>query len=81
VYKEDVEKVDGSVFAPFLWAFIDADQGSDLTGAPIKLAYETNLFIVFTSSPNRDRWLNVMRNTDWVKVVMNPWFLEEMRQA
>jgi hypothetical protein len=52
VFQQDVNSVSADDFAPFLWAFIDGDACS--TGVPEKLLYDTNLYIMFTTSPERD---------------------------
>jgi hypothetical protein len=54
VFQQNVKSVSADDFAPFLWAFIDADACS--TGVPEELVYDTNLYIMFTTSPKRDRW-------------------------
>jgi hypothetical protein len=79
VFQQDVESVCVDDFALFLWAFIDADGLS--TGIPEKLVYETNLYIMFTSSPKRDRWKPLTKCTDCVEIIMNTWSVEEIRQA
>jgi hypothetical protein len=52
VFQQDVNSVSADDFAPFLWVFIDGDACS--TGVPEKLLYDTNLYIMFTTSPERD---------------------------
>ena len=80
MFQQDVESVSAGDFAPFLWAFIDADARP--TGVPEKLAdHTTNLYIMFTTSPEPQRWKSLIKTTSCAKIIMNTWFLEEIRLA
>jgi RHS (Retrotransposon Hot Spot) family protein len=80
VFQQDVESVSADGFAPFLWAFVDADARPD--GVPKKLFdLHTNLYIMFTTSPKRERWKALMMCTICAEIIMNTWSLEEMRMA
>jgi hypothetical protein len=79
VFKENAANVLGSDFAPFLWAFIDADARP--SGVPESLVDHTNLYIMFTSYPKRDRWKPLMKCTNCAEIVMNTWSVDEIRQA
>jgi len=79
VFEQPVERVRPRVFAPYLWAFVDADARP--TGIPEHLVYHTNLYIMFTTSPNRDRWKRLAKYTSCMVIIMNTWSLEEIRQA
>jgi hypothetical protein len=79
VFRKKVHDVDAGDFVPFLWAFIHADARSVV---PEELAgFHTNLYIMFTTSPKRDRWKPLTKYTQCVVIIMNPWFLEEIRLA
>ena len=56
-------------------------QDARSTGVPEELVYDTNLYIVFTSSPKRDRWKPLKKCTTCAVIVMNTWLLEEIRLA
>jgi hypothetical protein len=79
VFQQDVNSVSANDFAPFLWAIIDAD--GHLPGVHEKLLCDTNLYIIFTTSPKRDRWKPLTKYTNCAVIIMNPWFLEEIRLA
>ncbi|KAF8489067.1 hypothetical protein F5888DRAFT_1872903 [Russula emetica] len=80
VFEQDVKTVSARDFSPFLWAFIDADER--LTGVPERLAcHSANLYIMFTTSPERQRWKSLTKTMGCSVITMNPWFLEEIRLA
>ncbi len=80
MFKLRVEDVNTDAFAPFLWAFIDADERK--FGVPERLAgHDTKLYIIFVTYPERQRWSCLESCTSNVEIVMNPWSLEEIRQA
>ena len=76
VFQQNVMSVSADDFAPFLCAFIDADARS--TSVPEKLVYDTNLYIMYTTSPERDRWKSLTKCTKCAVIIMNTWFLEEI---
>ena len=79
VFKQHINTVECRHFAPYLWAFVDAD---DETSVPSKLAgLLTNLYVMFTTPPREDRWKPMSKTTDCMVVVMNPWYLGEILQA
>ncbi|KAF8506812.1 hypothetical protein F5888DRAFT_1798045 [Russula emetica] len=78
VFERLVDHVSGGDFVPFLWAFVDADGRS---GVPDNLAHETNLYIIFTTSPKRDRWKSLTKKTNYAVIIMNTWSLEEIHLA
>jgi len=79
VFTLPAESVRGQKFAPFLWAFVEADEDA---GVPKSLVcHGTNLYIIFPASPKRLRWKSLVQCTDCAAIIMNPWSLEEMRQA
>jgi hypothetical protein len=79
VFHQDVESVSADDFALFLWAFVDADARA--TGIPESLVQNTNLYIMFTTSPKRDRWKTLKKCTDCAEIIMDTWSVEEIRQA
>jgi len=61
-------------------AFVDVDDRN--SGIPETLiGHKTKLFIVFVTSPMRQRWKRLSKCMNHVVIIMNPWSLEEMRQA
>lgn len=52
VFQQCVEDVSADDFAPFLWAFVDADACS--LGVPENLLADTNIYIMFTDSEELD---------------------------
>ena len=48
------------------------------TGVPERLDGDTtNLYIMFTTSPERQRWKSLTKTTSCAEIIMNTWFLEE----
>ncbi|KAF8506809.1 hypothetical protein F5888DRAFT_37159 [Russula emetica] len=81
VFERLVDHVSGGDFVPFLWAFVDAD---GRPGIPDELVHETNLYIIFTTSPNRERWKRwkpLRKKTNCAVIIMNTWSLEEIHLA
>ena len=69
-----------NLFAPFMWAFVDADDSP--THFPDEItAGQTQIFTIFTTSPRRERWEPLLKNKRGTHVVMNPWSWEEICQA
>ncbi len=80
MYQLCVEDVSADKFVPFLWAFVHADDQE--FGIPGSLASRnTKLYIILITSPKRQWWKRLEKCTDDFVIVMNPWTLEEMRQA
>jgi hypothetical protein len=79
VYERAVESVSANDFAPFLWAFVDGDARS--TGIHEKLVDHTTLYIMYITSPERGQWKTLTKCTSCAEIIMNPWFLEEIRLA
>jgi hypothetical protein len=81
VYQQAVNIVRGRHFMPSLWAFIDAD---DSESGPIPgdlTSHGSNLFVVFPTPPRKPRWRTLTKTTACAVVIMNTWFIGEMRQA
>jgi hypothetical protein len=80
VFQRNLENISARKFAPYLWAFIDAD--GNPSGVPEKLGgFNTNLYVIFPTSPKRERWKTLTKCTECGEIIMNTWFLEEIRQA
>jgi len=70
VFQQDVKNISAWDFAPFLRTFIDADECP--TGIPERLAGNTNLYIMFTTSPGRQRWKPLTKGSTCAEIVMSP---------
>ena len=68
------------LFAPFMWAFVDADDSPTQFPEEISVSY-TQLFTIFTTSPKRERWKPLMKNKWGIRLIMNPWSWDEICQA
>jgi hypothetical protein len=80
VFKQGVESVSAEDFAPYLWAFVDADARP--TGVPEKLGgSNTSPYIMFTTFPKRERWKTLTKCTECAEIIMDTWFLGETRLA
>jgi len=50
-------------FKIFVWTLVDSDQAKD--GVPPQLVENrTRLFVLYASSPNRDRWKRLHKNVE-----------------
>jgi hypothetical protein len=75
-----LEHLDSTVFYPFIWTFIDADDTSQ--GVLFSLAEKmSRLFNIYVSSPERAQWKNLKKTTSSRTVIMNPWTKDEIFQA
>jgi len=80
VFQHTLENFPIGEFKPFLWAFVDVDARSACI--PEQFAdLEAHLYVMFTTSPERQRWKPLTKTTLCAEVVMNPWSLEEIHQA
>ncbi|KAI0301474.1 hypothetical protein BC826DRAFT_1183413 [Russula brevipes] len=80
VFKMRLERLDSTVFYPFIWTFTDADDTSQ--GVLFSLAEKmSKLFIIYISPPEREQWKNLRKTTSSLTVIMNPWTKDEIFQA
>jgi hypothetical protein len=80
VFRRPAESVSGAHFEKFLWAFIEGDEHD--AGVPEGfLCNDTNLYIIFPTSPKALRWKPLIKFTYVEWIIMNPWSLGEMQQA
>jgi hypothetical protein len=80
VFVKNLQDVDVSSFAPFLWAFVDADNSP--SGVPPLFADSASkLFTIFVSFPRKGRWMPLENTTETVVVYMRPWTEDEIVQA
>jgi hypothetical protein len=67
-------------FQQYLWAFADADASTNID--PLGLAgRERRVFSILVTSPQRERWKTLKKNTHCVILTMNPWSWEEILAA
>ena len=61
------------------WTFVDADE---LEGVPPELIKKkSRFFVIFTTSPAKERWSRLGKSTSAVKAIMNPWTEKEILHA
>ena len=61
------------------WTLVDADKNKD--GVPPHLIpHGTVLFVIFVTSPTRDRWSRMNKTTQRTVVIMNPWARREIHR-
>src|SRR5258708_8508319 len=69
-----------SEFNPFIWTLVDPDEAQD--GVPkFLVSGGTIQFVIFTTSPCLQRWSRLHKTTDFTRVIMNPWTINEILQA
>ena len=67
-------------FRSIVWTFVDADH--DRGGVPPHLIeYGTPLFVIYVTSPAKERWDRMHHTIHDTVVVMNPWTRKEIHQA
>jgi hypothetical protein len=64
----------------FVWTLVDSDSSQE--GVPPHLADPgTGHFIIYSTSPQKERWSRLHKTTQVSIVVMNPWTMAELVQA
>ncbi len=66
-------------FRCIVWALVDSDQSKELP--PSLIPHGSSLFVVFVTSPQRDRWSNMHKTTRNLRIIMNPWGRKEIKRA
>jgi hypothetical protein len=62
------------------WTMVDSDESQ--AGIPTDLIpHDTTLFVIFVTSPARNRWSRMEKTVQPLVVVMNPWTRKEIYQA
>ena len=66
-----------SYFRTFVWTLVDSDESLD--GAPPRLLTPgTRLYVIYVTSPRKERWSRMRKTTRGVKIIMNPWSKKEI---
>ncbi|KAF8271397.1 hypothetical protein EI94DRAFT_1720516 [Lactarius quietus] len=68
-----------STFQALVWTLIDTDEVDGVP--PLLVGSDTQLFIIFSSSPKPSRWSNMRKTTQCVICIMNPWTKKEIAKA
>jgi hypothetical protein len=65
----------------FVWTFIDSEKSH--TSIPEAFIQDGSpFFVIYTSSPNEERWAHVHKTVSYpMVVVMNPWSRSEIHRA
>jgi len=80
VFQLPPQWLDFRLFAPYIWAFTDADNSRfDFLSELAEM--QSRFFTIFASSPRQDRWKSLAKTTNTRKLIMNPWTWEEMVRA
>ena len=67
-------------FKTFVWTLVDSDQSKD--GVPPDLVpHETCHYVIYTTSPCKERWSRLHKTTRDMRLIMNPWTKEEILRA
>jgi hypothetical protein len=61
-----------------IWTLIDSDHSS---GPDDFVGQGAPFFIIFATSPNKDRWSRFHKSFSLKVIVMNPWTRDEIHQA
>jgi hypothetical protein len=63
-----------------LWTLVDSDES--LTGIPDEFVTQnTPFFVVYATSPARERWSRLKKTTFNAVIIMNPWSRGEIHRA
>src|SRR5271154_347405 len=64
-------------FKVFVWTLVDSDEAQD--GVPGYLVMQdTSHFVIYTTSPSKDRWSRLHKTVRTEIVIMNPWKRKEI---
>lgn len=64
-------------FLSIVWTLVDSDQNKD--GVPPALvAHGTSLFVIYSTSPAKERWSRLDKTTHTTRLIMNPWTRKEI---
>ena len=66
-------------FEQFIWTLVDCDEAQ---GVPESLVpHGTQLFVIFSTTPSRDRWSRLHKTVRPITAIMNPWKRKEILRA
>jgi len=65
---------------PFIWTLVDSDEAPEAV-PPYLVPHSTPLFVIFSTSPRRDRWSCLHKTVRPKHVIMNPWKRKEILRA
>ena len=69
-----------SHFRTFVWTLVDSDESKD--GAPPRLVTPgTRLYVIYVTSPRKERWSRIGKTARDVTIIMNPWSRKEINIA
>jgi hypothetical protein len=69
-----------SYFQTFVWTLVDSDEAMD--GIPPHLIpRSTRLFVIYSTSPRKERWSRMHKTVRDITVIMNPWTRKEISYA
>ena len=63
----------------FTWTMVDSDESKDVP--PHLIAHGMHLFVIYVTSPARERWHRMHHTVHDAVVVMNPWKRKEIHRA
>jgi hypothetical protein len=67
-------------FHTILWTLVDSDESKE--GVPPYLVmHDTSLFVIYATSPAKERWGRLIKTVRPTRVIMNPWTRGEMYRA
>ena len=68
---------DNDRFEPFVWTLVDSDHAKE--GLPSHLVEQgTRHFVIYCTSPHKDRWSRLHKTVRQRTVIMNPWKIKEI---
>lgn len=66
-----------SDFLSIVWTLVDSDQS--IAGVPeILVPHGTRLFVIYITSPAKERWSRMEKTTNPAVFIMNPWSRSEI---
>lgn len=69
-----------SYFRIFVWTLVDSDENKE--GAPPRLLTPgTRLYVIYVTSPRKERWARMNKTVRDVRIIMNPWRRKEINNA
>jgi hypothetical protein len=66
-------------FKTTVWTLVDSNQAEE--GVPHNLGLGMTLYVIYTTSPYRERWSRLHKTMRDITVVMNPWTRKEILQV
>ena len=64
-------------FRTIVWTLVDSDENREGV-PPYLIPHETPLFVIYATSPRKERWSRMGKTVDKIVVIMNPWKRKEM---